>query len=69
MILDTEKQHIVGDVTLFERTLVKRIHGKVEVEIECRSEQQRVDLLWTWFGIILTNSEQKAIVSTVSEIP
>jgi len=69
MVLDTEKQLIIGDVTLFERTLVKRIHGQVEVEIECRSEQQRVDLLRTWFGIILTDSEQKAIISTVSQIP
>jgi hypothetical protein len=68
MVLDTGKQHIIGDVTMFERTLVKRIHGQVEVEIECRSEQQRMDLLWTWIGIILTDPEQKAIVSTVSEI-
>ena len=69
MVLDAEMQLIVGDVSLFEKTLVKRIHGQVEVEIQCRSEQERVDLLRTWFGIKLTDSEQKAIVSTASEIP
>lgn len=69
MILDEDMQEIMGDVTLFERSLVKRIHGKVELEIYCKSEKERVDLLWKWFRIKLTDAEQQAIRSTVSEIP
>ena len=68
MILDIQTGEIIGDVTLFERTLRKRIHGKVEFEVECKSENERVELLQGYFGIKLRDCERKGIVGKESEI-
>ena len=61
-------EEIIGDVTLFERTLRKRIHGMVEFGGECESENEGVELLQAYFGIKLRDCERKGIVGKESEI-
>lgn len=68
MILDTQLEEIVGDTTLFERTLRKRIHGKVTFEVECKSEEDRVELLQEHFGLKLGDVERKGIIGKESQI-
>ncbi len=66
--MDAQREEIVGDVTLFERTLRKRIHGELRLEVECRSEKERVDLLQKHFGITLRDVERKGILEKESQI-
>jgi len=54
MVLDAQRMEVVGDITLFEKTLRRRIHGIVDLEVECQSERERVELLRKHFGIKLT---------------
>ena len=68
MILDTQTEEIIGDMTLFERILRKRIHGKVTLEVECKSENERLDLLQEHFGIKLRDCERKGIRGKEPEI-
>ena len=68
MILDELKEEIIGDVTLFEATLRRRIHGKVDLELECKSESERLGLLQEYFGIRLTQNEQLGISDKVSRL-
>ena len=68
MILDTQKEEIIGDIKLFERTLRKRVHGKAVFEVECKSEKERVELLQMRFGIKLDDDEQQGIMGTVSQL-
>ncbi len=68
MILDAQGEVIVGDISLFERTLRKRIHGEIKLEIECKSEKERVDLLEEYFSIKLEVNERKGILGMVSQI-
>lgn len=68
MVLDTQREEIVGDITLFERTIRKRIHGKVTFEVECNSEKERVEMLQEHFGIKLSDAERRGIMGMVSHI-
>ena len=68
MIMDTQREEIIGDMTLFERTLRKRIHGKVTFEVECRSEDERLELLQEHFGIRLRDCERQGIRGKEAEI-
>lgn len=61
-------EEIIGDVTLFERTPRKRIHGMVEFEGECKSENEGVELLQAYFGIKLRDCERNGILGKESEI-
>ena len=68
MILDEQREEIVGDITLFEKILRKRIQGEVKFEVECKSENERVQLLQEHFGIKLRDAERKGIIGMVSQI-
>lgn len=68
MILDKERQEIVGDITLFESLLRKRVHGEVSFEVECKSEEERVKLLQEHFGIKLRDVERKGIMGKEAQI-
>ena len=68
MILDSRTEEIIGDMTLFERTLRKRVHGKLVFEVECKSENERVKLLQEHFGIRLRDCEWKGIRGKQAEI-
>ena len=69
MLLDEQRENVIGDITLYETTFRKRIHGTVDVEVKCKSEKERVALLFVYFGIRLTDIEQRTIRGTMSEIP
>ena len=68
MISDSQTEEIIGDMTLFERTLRTRIHGKLTFEVECRSEKERVELLRNHLGIKLRDCELEGIRGKESEI-
>ena len=68
MILDKKAEEIIGDITLFERTLRKRIHGVIAFEVECKSEEERLQLLQQHFGIELGDDEQEGIIGMESQI-
>ena len=68
MVMDSQMKEIVGDITLFERTLRKRINGDVTFEVECKSEKQRLELLQQHFGIKLTDIKRKGIEGMASQI-
>ena len=68
MILDEQREEIEGDITLFEKILRKRIQGEVKFEVECKSENERVQLLQEHFGIKLRDAERKGIIGMVSQI-
>ena len=68
MILDEQREKIVGDVTLFEKILRKRIQGEIKFEVECKSENERVLLLQEHFGIKLSDAERTGIIGLVSQI-
>ena len=61
MILDAQGMEVVGDLTLFEKTLRKRIHGVVDLEVKFESEKEGVELLQKYFGIKLTEIEPMGI--------
>ena len=68
MLLNDDGEELVGSVTLFERVLRKRMQGRTELKTECKSEAERVELLWQYFQIRLTTSERQSISGTMSEI-
>ena len=68
MIMDTQRVEVVGDITLFERTLRKRIIGVVKLEKECKSEKERVEVLEEHFGIKFRDVEREGIMGMVSQI-
>lgn len=68
MIMDDEKKDIVGAITLESEKIKKRVHGNSEELRLCKNERERVDALERWFGIVLSEKEQKGISRTVAEI-
>ena len=69
MIIDTETEEIIGDLTLFERALRKRIHGKIIFEKACKSESEKVKLLEEHFEIKFKDCERKGIKGKESIAP
>ena len=69
MILNEDQDEVVGDLTLFEKTLKKRIHGENQMQIECKSERDRVRLLKEYFDLGLTTTQRESIRGTTSVIP
>jgi hypothetical protein len=67
-ILDPEVDHITGCYILFERTVKKRLGDKTEVLLELENEEERVAALEKYFGIKLTEKEQKAIKGTMTDL-
>ena len=68
MTLDEQNEELVGDVTLFERILRKRVNGKVTLELKCENENERVELLEKYFGIQLRDIERRGIVGREAHI-
>jgi arylamine N-acetyltransferase len=67
MILD-EQEQLVGDLTLFNNQLKRRIGATSEVLATFTSEDERVAALEKYFGIALGESERAAIHRTISEV-
>ena len=67
MILDEEGQ-IVGDLTLFNNTLKKRLGATSEVVQTFTSEEERVAALEKFFKISISQADKGSIRHTISEI-
>ncbi|KAJ5816589.1 arylamine N-acetyltransferase 2 [Penicillium robsamsonii] len=68
MLLDDECETIVGDLTLFNDTLKRRIGATSEV-LQCfTSEEERMVALEKYFNIHLSRADQANIRFTASEI-
>lgn len=61
---DSDEDIIIGDVTLFDNEVKRRVYGKAETVEKLETEHQRVNALKKWFGIILSPAEQEAIKGT-----
>ncbi|KAL9088351.1 MAG: hypothetical protein Q9165_006276 [Trypethelium subeluteriae] len=69
MILTEDKKEIIGDLTLHKNVLQRRVRGRIELKVECRSEDERVLALSRHFDIHLNGRQRRGILNTVSEIP
>ncbi|RYP72579.1 hypothetical protein DL771_004074 [Monosporascus sp. 5C6A] len=59
---------IDGAIVLFEDTLKWRRNGETTLQIKFTSEEERVEALERYFGIVLDEEDRDAIRGTVSEI-
>jgi hypothetical protein len=70
-ILVDEETHTkaTGTVILFNGKIERRIgEAKKEVVLDAKSEEERVEGLKTWFGIVLRPDEVRGIKGTPAEI-
>lgn len=59
---------IDGAIVLFEDTLKWRRRGETRLEVKFGTEEERIDALRKYFGIVLDEEDRDAIRGTVSEI-
>lgn len=69
MILDDEGEKVIGDLTLFDNTLKRRLGATSEVLQSFASEEERVAALEKYFRITISKEDQESIRQTTSEIP
>lgn len=56
-----DAQEVYGKVMLVNEAVKENLGGKTRLVQECKSEKERVEALSKWFGIELTEEEQRAI--------
>lgn len=61
MLMDEDKEMIVGNITLFQDTVKKSIGANREVIKECKTEDDRLQALADIFDVHLTDEEKRAI--------
>jgi len=66
-VLD-EEQEVVGTVMLVGNEVKRRVKGKTELLVTCKTEEERVQALEKWFDIHLTYEERKGIMGMVTEL-
>ena len=66
MIMDEDKEEIIGDVSLFNDAIRRTVGGKREVVKTLTTEKERVAALKEFFGISLTAEQEAGISSEVS---
>ncbi len=68
-MLMSDEGRLIGAVTLNDgREAKKRIGSEVVERRVCNSEKERLQLLKDWFGIRLTEEEERGIKGTVTEL-
>ncbi|KAK4455210.1 hypothetical protein QBC34DRAFT_391793 [Podospora aff. communis PSN243] len=67
MVVDGEGKP-AGWTVLHGDKVTRRVRGRVEAEEEFKSEEQRVDALQRWFGIVLDEVEKRGIRELPTEI-
>lgn len=67
MLMD-ENEEIVGDVTLFDTDLKKRIEGKSEPLEDIKSEDDRIQALGEHLDVFLTDAEKSGIRGMTTEL-
>lgn len=68
MILDDTGENIVGDLTLFNNTLKRRIGATSEILQTFTSDEERVSALDKVFGIYIAPVDRESIRHTITEI-
>ena len=63
-----EGGQVIGNVTLFEKEVKETRRGETKTLMICETEKQRVLALQDWFGIHLTDDEQRGIEGTVTQL-
>ncbi|EPS30997.1 hypothetical protein PDE_05951 [Penicillium oxalicum 114-2] len=61
MLMDEKKEVIVGNLTLFNDTLRESVGADRKVTAQCKTEQDRLQLLEDIFNICLTDEEKGSI--------
>ena len=67
--LSDDGEKIVGQTTLFGNTLKRRIENRIELEIELKSEGERVEAIDKYLGIPLGEGERTGIAGMQSALP
>jgi arylamine N-acetyltransferase len=65
---EDEEAVLVGDITLFNSEVTRRVGGKSEVVQKLESETDRVEALKKWFGIKLSQEEIEGIRGMSTEL-
>jgi arylamine N-acetyltransferase len=68
MLLDEESQKIVGDLTLFNNTLKRRLGATSEALETFTSDEERVAALAKFFNITVSKAGRESVRHTSSEI-
>jgi arylamine N-acetyltransferase len=68
ILLNEVGERPLGNLTLSRNELKKRLHGKSETLITCKSEEVRVDILEKYFDVKLRSDEIRGIQGLPSEI-
>ncbi|KAL9594917.1 MAG: hypothetical protein Q9179_005187 [Wetmoreana sp. 5 TL-2023] len=63
-----EEGRLVGTVTMKDAEAKKRMGNEVVETRTCRNERERLEVLREWFGIRLTQEEEKGIRGMVTEL-
>ncbi|KAL8683538.1 MAG: hypothetical protein Q9186_000450 [Xanthomendoza sp. 1 TL-2023] len=66
MVMEREK--LVGSLTMFTAEAKRRVGGEVVESRTCQTERERVEVLREWFGIRLTEEEEKGIEGLATEL-
>lgn len=61
MLMDEDREVIVGNITLFKDTVGETIGANHKVIKECKTEDERLQALAEIFDVYLTDEEKKAI--------
>ena len=64
----SENGDVEGVLILSNNAVKKRIGGVTSVVETLKSEEQRVNALKNWFGIVLSEEEQKGIIGLATEL-
>ncbi|KAJ5784197.1 N-acetyltransferase family protein [Penicillium pulvis] len=68
MLLDQEGDNVVGDLTLFNNTLKRRLGATSEIVQTFASDEERVAALEEFFNIHILKADRESIRHTISEI-
>jgi arylamine N-acetyltransferase len=68
MLLDLEANTPAGVLILYHDQVKKRVQGELTILEKFENEQQRVDALERWFGIRLSEAEQRSIQGLPTEL-
>ncbi|KAL8806559.1 MAG: hypothetical protein Q9223_003322 [Gallowayella weberi] len=63
-----EEGKVVGNLTMFNAEAKRKVRGEVVESRTCKTEKERVEVLREWFGIRLTEEEERGIEGLVTEL-
>jgi arylamine N-acetyltransferase len=65
---EDDTSRIAGKIMMVSGTVKRNLGGRTEIVQECKTEEERVAALKSWFGIILTEEEVDGIKGEVTEL-